>query len=163
MPQWTTTYLRDRGTNKFSVLHKTCWVLSPGMPQFSALYGLKYFFHTVWYLLRPTTIESPIKIALKDVMSLLEYHDCYVFYDHQLCCYVQLVLLLGRMIDCICSFWRHKMQWYATATIAIHGLWLSTNTNFVGNFFEVYFAEYFENGQTFSTFFLPLLAPRQVL
>ena len=43
--------------------------------------------------------------------------------------------------------------------IAIHGLWLITNANFVGNFFEVYFAEYSENEKTFSTLFLTLLAP----
>ena len=60
VPQWTKTYSTDGETDKASTLHKKFQVLSPEMPQFSALYSSKYFFHTVWYLLRLATIEFPI-------------------------------------------------------------------------------------------------------
>ena len=67
--QWTAIYLTDVGADKSLAFHhgvnmffrKTCWSLSPVMPQFSALYNLKYFFHTVWCLLSPATIKSQVK------------------------------------------------------------------------------------------------------
>ena len=40
---------------------------------------------------------------------------------------------------------------------------LSTNANYVGKFFAVYFAKYSKNGQTICTLFLPLLIPQQIL
>ena len=59
-----TIYLTDGGTYTSSVLHKKFCV----------------------YLLNLATIDF-LLTALKDVISLLEYHDCHVFYTNQLCCY----------------------------------------------------------------------------
>ena len=122
------TYLTGGGTDKSSALQKTCCILSPGMPQFSAFYSLKYFFHTVWYLLQVATIESPINST--EECNFFARISWLLLDLYQPFCYFRLVLLLSHMIDCICSLWRQKMQWYATVTIAIHGLWSSTNANF---------------------------------
>ena len=38
--------LTEDGIGKFSALPKTCWVLSPGMPQFTVFGNLKYICQT---------------------------------------------------------------------------------------------------------------------
>ena len=48
------------GINKFLAFHKTCWVLSPGMPQLTVFGDLKYFFQIFWYRVSPATMESPV-------------------------------------------------------------------------------------------------------
>ena len=79
IPQLIMTYLIVGGRHKFLALHRTCWVLSPPIPQFIALYFVKNRFHIFRYLINPFIIESPIKIN-----SLFEFliisHDFYVWY-----------------------------------------------------------------------------------
>lgn len=60
VPKRTTTSLTDEGTDKSPVFHKVHWGLFLDMPQFSVLYGLKYFCHTVGYLFNPASMESQI-------------------------------------------------------------------------------------------------------
>ena len=60
VPQCITATFRSLGRLPFIILHNTFCVLSPPMPKFRASNGSKYFFHTVLYLNKPFTIESPI-------------------------------------------------------------------------------------------------------
>ena len=72
-PQQSITHLTDGGTYNSFAFHKTCCVLFPGMPQFNV-------FHLI-----PSDILGWQQLylllsALKDVIYLLEYHDCYLFF-----------------------------------------------------------------------------------
>ena len=127
------------------------------MPHSSDLYSLKYFFHTFWYLLRPATIESLINSTEGcNVFARISWLLCVLYQPNLLLCPVGVV---ARLYDWLYMF----VMETENATIAIYGLWLSTNANFVRNFFEVYFTEYSENGETFSSLSLLLLAPQQIL
>ena len=68
VPQWTTTYLTNGGTDKSSPLHKTCWVMSLGETQFSVLYDVNNFFYTVDICLVRQQLNI-LLTALKDVIT----------------------------------------------------------------------------------------------
>ena len=88
-----------------------------------------------------------------DVIYLLAYHDCYVFYTNRLCCYVQLVLLLSGIIHCQSLLCRQKMQCYADYNNCDKWIMIKYYADFVGNSFDVYFTEHSKIGELFLPFF----------
>ena len=61
----TITFLMLLTTGRLWGHHRTCWTLSPQIPQFKALMGCKNLAQTLWYWLNPATIESLIIILSK--------------------------------------------------------------------------------------------------
>ena len=107
VPQWTKTYSTDGETDKASTLHKKFQVCLQRCHNL-VLYTVQSTFSIPSDICSGWQQLSFLLIALKNVISLLEYHAYYVFCTNQSFCYVQLVLLLSRMIDCRCSLWRQK-------------------------------------------------------
>ena len=52
--------------------HGTFSTQSPPMPKFNAFIGAKYLFHTLGYLLRPATMESPNRRVLGFTSLIIE-------------------------------------------------------------------------------------------
>ena len=58
------TFFTDDGKGKWMAHHRTFSTRFPPMPNFNAFIRAKYLFHTLGYLLRPVTMESPNRRVL---------------------------------------------------------------------------------------------------
>ena len=76
-------------------------------------------------ILRPLVIIG--LTALKDVISLLKYHDCCANYINQHCFCVNLMLFLSRKIDFKYSLWRQKIQWIISSCTLVQMTGLRVN------------------------------------
>ena len=64
VPHRITTFFTDDSKDKLMTRHRTFSTQSPPVPKFNAFIGVKYSFHTLGYLLRPATMESPNRRVL---------------------------------------------------------------------------------------------------
>ena len=59
VPHRITTFLMDDGKGKLMAPHRAISSRHPPIPKFNTFVGVKYSFHTLRYLLRLATMESP--------------------------------------------------------------------------------------------------------